>query len=621
MKNNLPAGIFFKELPRGIRSMQVNPYTLAFRNDQEKAFLEKYFADSLMQFRAAFILVAVLYGLFGLLDSVMVPDLKQLFYLIRFGVVLPVLLIVFTLSFFPFFKSIWQSLLFLSFIVAGTGISMMLVMVPENYAYYGGMMLVFSAGYFFIKLRFFLATIAGWTNLIIYNVGAIFFSTAAPELIINNNFFYISANVIGMFAAYNIEYFARRDYFLNKELDKRKDEVEEVNKNLEKKVKERTSELLEAKERAEQSDKLKSAFLANMSHEIRTPMNGILGFSQLLLEAEDDDERREFVEVINRNGNHLLDLINDIIDLSKIEVGMLAMSHSEFSLNAMIEEVYNMFKSNHKVLEKRVELRVRSSLSGVNAVITSDRTRLKQILINLMSNAMKYTANGFVEIGYTVHKEDLLFYVKDTGTGIPREQQEVIFDRFMQATVDHQPKFEGSGLGLAISKAFVQLLGGEIWVESNYPGGSVFSFTIPFLQGDQSIFKHFSIKPSDMNFNWKNKVILVAEDVPTNYLLIQTALRKTEVKLIWAKNGQEAVDESRKDQRIDLVLMDVRMPVMDGYAATSQIKEIRPNVPVIAQTSYAMDGDREKSQEAGCDDYIAKPFNVNEFLNLIATYI
>ncbi len=621
MNNNRLAGAFLNGFPRKIISMQLNPYTLSFRDDQEKVFLSKYFADSLVHFRVAFVLVAILYGLFGVLDSVMVPDLREAFMIIRFGIVIPVLLIVLFLSFFPLFKNIWQGLLFLSFIVAGTGISAMLVVVPENHAYYGGLMLVFFAGYFFIKLRFFLAAIAGWFNLIIYNAGAFLLSDAPLELIINNNFFYVSANIIGMFASYNIEYFARRDFFLNNELDKRKEEVEEVNKTLEIKVDERTSQLKEAKERAEQSDKLKSAFLANMSHEIRTPMNGILGFSQLLLEAEDEEERREFVEVINRNGNHLLELINDIIDLSKIEVGMLSVNHSEFSLNALLDEVHNMFKSNHKVLEKRVKLKLRCSLSGVDAVITSDRTRLKQILINLTSNAMKFTSNGFVEIGYTVHKEDLLFYVKDTGTGIPREQQEVIFDRFMQATIDHQPKFEGSGLGLAISKAFVQLLGGEIWVESNYPGGSVFSFTIPFLQGDQSIFKNFSIKPSEMNFNWKNKVILVAEDVATNYLLIKTALRKTDVSLIWAKNGQEALDECKKEQQIDLVLMDVRMPVMDGYTATKLIKEVRPDIPVIAQTSYAMDGDREKSQESGCNDYIAKPFNVNEFLQLIARYL
>jgi len=621
MPTNNSSTTLFNELPGGIRRMNLNPLTLAFRDEREKSFLKKYYRDSLPQFRVSFFLVGLLYGVFGLLDSIVVPELTHLFTIIRFGIVIPFIAATFLLSFFPFFSKVWQPLVFLSFVLGGTGISVMLMVVPENYAYYGGLMLVFFAGYFFIKLRFLIATIGGWFILILYNVGAIAFSGAPPELIINNNFFFVAANVIGMFAAYNIEYFARRDFFLNSQLDERKAQLEEANFTLENKVKQRTSQLEEAKERAEQSDKLKSAFLANMSHEIRTPMNGILGFSQLLLEAESDEELKEYVEIINKNGNHLLTLIGDIIDLSKIEAGMLTINESEFSINELIDEVCKLFRNNNKIQDGRVELKVRYSLNGADDVILSDRTRLKQVFINLLSNAIKFTNRGLVEIGYSIHEKELLFYVKDTGVGMDEDQQEVVFDRFMQATVDHQPKYEGTGLGLAISKAFVKLFGGDIWLESTPGEGSIFTFTLPLHRGTESIFRNYIVNASHMDLNWSDKVILVAEDVTTNFLLIKTALKKTGANLIWAKNGQEAVDQIRIGTHVDLILMDVRMPVLDGYEATRQIKELQPGLPIIAQTSYAMDGDRDKSRNAGCDDYIPKPFNLEDFINIIATYI
>jgi signal transduction histidine kinase/ActR/RegA family two-component response regulator len=605
----------------GTPRINLHPITLSFRDGNEREFLAKYFRDSLFQFRVSFILVAVLYGVFDLLDSMMIPSYQEVFYIIRFGVVIPFLCLVLILSFFRFFQNIWQLLLFVSFVIAGTGIGLMLVLVPENYAYYGGMMLVFSAGYFFIKLRFLMASLAGWLTLIIYNVGAVFFSDTGPEVIINNNFFYVSANLIGMFAAYYIEYFARRDFFLNKQLDSRKAEVEEANRTLERKVRERTSQLNEAKERAEQSDKLKSAFLANMSHEIRTPMNGILGFSQLLLETEDKEELQEFIEVINKNGNHLLALINDIIDISKVEAGMLSLSSNEFSINELLDEVNELLLKDNHMSGRHFDLRSHYALAQGEDVLVSDRTRLKQVLINLVGNACKFTYKGYVEVGYTLHDDFMIFYVKDTGVGLDYEQQQYIFERFMQATIDHRPKHEGTGLGLAISKAFVNLFGGDIWVESEPNQGSVFCFTLPLKKDGHSILKRHKKIVIPMEFDWKDKVILVAEDVTTNFLLIKTALKRTNVTLIWAKNGQEAIDECKKDQQIDLVLMDVRMPVMSGFEATPVIREIRPEVPVIAQTSYAMDGDREKSMEAGCTDYIAKPFNIKEFVELIAQYL
>ncbi len=463
--------------------MLINPYTLSFPKRHERAFRDNYFDDSLWQFRIAFFLVALLYGAFGFLDTIIVPEYRREFFFIRFGVVIPVLTSVIILSYFPFFRKVWQFLLMFSFMLGGVGISVMLAMAPGNYAYYGGLMLVLFAGYFFIKLRFLIASIAGWSLLLIYNAGAIFFSDAPGELIINNNFFFLSANIIGMMAAYNIEFLTRRDYYLNKKLDARQLEIAEANRNLEQKVKERTAQLQEAKERAEQSDKLKSAFLANMSHEIRTPMNAILGFSQLLPEIDDVQQRDQLLEIINENGNHLLELINDIIDLSKIEAGMMPLNIKAFDVNALLSEVAANFNRHEKIAKGIVTIKPPNKIPAQHAIIASDRTRLKQVLINLMSNAIKFTDRGTIEFGCNLNEHKLLFFVKDPGIGIHPDKQKVIFDRFMQAVVDHQPDIEGQGLGLAISKAIVHLLGGEIWVESIPHEGSTFSFTTPLQQG------------------------------------------------------------------------------------------------------------------------------------------
>ena len=603
-----------------LQEMKLNRITLSFPEKNEKLFLQKYFSDSLLQFRISFVLVTFLYAIFGFLDTVIVPDYVKIFYAIRFYIVVPFLVLVFVLSFFPFFKQIWQYLLFISFLVAGGGICVMTTLVPENFTYYLGLMLIFSAGYFFIKLRFFAAALAGLITLVFYNVGAIFYSVANSSIILSNDFFYASINLIGMAAAYHIEYYARRDFYLNQQLDEQYEEVEYLNLNLEKAVEKRTIELVEAKNKAEQSDKLKSAFLASMSHEIRTPMNAIIGFSQILEDAEDDEERTECIELIKSNGNHLLALIDDIMDISKIEAGVFELHESEFSLNELMNEIYKVLEINENVKSKGLKIFVKNALSGSDSIIVADQKRLKQILINLAGNAAKFTDKGFIEMGYRLHINELYFYVKDTGRGIELDKQAFIFERFMQVIENHEPEHEGSGLGLAISKSLIKLFNGDLWVESEIGKGSIFYFNLPFIKGSASTLTFEKTNSEIMEYNWKNKVIVIAEDVATNYLLVKKSLRKTEVELIWAKNGQEAVDEC-KNNAVDLVLMDIRMPIMNGLEATRQIKQLFPDLPIIAQTAYAMDGDRERSLQAGCDDYIAKPINLKEFIELIAKFI
>ncbi len=619
MDNNiLRRSAYFGRLP----GVLFNKVTLAFRGSLERKFLHKYYLDSLTQFRISFVLLIFLYGIFGFLDRIAVEEHVRLFHFIRFGVVIPVLLFVLLLSFSRIFERVWQWLLFIAFFIGGVGITIMTIVAPDNYAYYAGMMLIFTAGYFFIKLRFFVATLAGLSMLLFFNVAAVFFSDVEGYIILTNNFFFVSANIIGMVAAYNIEYYTRRDFLLNRQLDEKRAQIEEANHNLEQKVHERTRELVSAKERAEQSDKLKSAFLANMSHEIRTPMNAIIGFSGLLKEAENEEELDEFVAIIRENGEHLLDLISDIIDLSKVEAGALESVESEFSVNELLHEVSRTFVGDKQVVENGIDIRLASNLEKGRDMVTFDRKRLKQVLLNLVSNAGKFTKQGYIEIGCRQQSDGLLFHVKDTGIGMSDEQQKQVFNRFMQAIVDHKPMHAGAGLGLAITKAIVNWFGGDIWVESKLGEGSVFYFSLPCeiaVKPDDII--ENSIKDLDMDYNWSDKTILIAEDVTANYMLIERVLRKTGVNVLWAKNGLEAVEIFRANGNIDLILMDIRMPEMNGFEAVEIIKQANPQIPIIAQTAYAMDGDAERSLELGCSGYISKPIDFNQLIEKLSTYL
>ena len=466
-----------------------------------------------------------------------------------------------------------------------------------------------------------MAAVAGWITFAVYNVGAIFFSDASNSLILSNDFFYASTNLIGMFAAYNIEYYARRDFYLNQQLDNQIAEVDNLNLNLEKIIEDRTSELVIAKNKAEQSDRLKSAFLGSMSHEVRTPLNSINGFAQLLPDCTDEEELVEYGALIQSNVDQLLTLIDAIMDISKIEAGVIKLAETEFALNDLMNDVYKFFLNDDQTKTKKLEIVVKNTLKNSDSLIISDNKRLKQILIQLVGNACKYTDQGKIEFGYRLHLNELNFFVKDTGPGIELEDQKDIFDRFMQSTLNDTPDKEGVGLGLCLSKSLVKLFKGVIWVESEIGEGSVFYFNLPFKKGNNSTLTFAKNNIENMEYNWKNKVILVAEDVSNNFLLVKKSLRKTEAELIWAKNGQEAVDEFRKNTNIDLVLMDIRMPIMNGLEATRQIKELNPATPIIAQTAYAMDGDRERSLSAGCDEYISKPINLKEFIELIAKFL
>lgn len=601
-----------------------NRVTLAFPGRDEILFKETYFSDSLLQFRLSFVVVALLYAAFAFLDMRMVPEHAKLFYIIRFFFVVPLLIIVFLLSFTKIFKKIWQFLLLFSVVAGGAGIAIMTMLAPENYTYYAGMMLVFSAGYFFIRLRFLYATIAGWLILFIYNTGAIFYTDTPGLLLINNNFFFISANLIGMFAAYNIEYYARRNFSLNQKLDAEKLHIEEINKNLEVIVNERTKELVKAKEKAQESDRLKTAFLANMSHEIRTPMNGILGFAQLLKHVRlNDAEQNEYIEIIEKSGTRMLNIINDIVDISKIEAGLIVCKRSNTNVNEQIKDIHSFFSPETN--EKGISFSLVNSLPDDEARIITDSEKLYAILTNLVKNAIKFCDEGSIVLGYKKKGDNLEFFVTDTGIGIPLDRQEAIFERFIQADIEDRRAAQGAGLGLSIAKAYIDILGGAIWLESAEGKGTSFYFTLPYIKGTICDKKNKEAQTSSFRIqkplNQRKKIkVLIAEDDEVSEDLLKIIMHDFSSQILRAGTGTEAVSIFREQSDIDLIFMDIQMPVMNGLEATRQIRMMNKEVIIIAQTAFGLSGDREKALAAGCNDYISKPLKNDEVITLIAKY-
>jgi len=383
-------------------------------------------------------------------------------------------------------------------------------------------------------------------------------------------------------------------------------------------------ELVSAKLLAEESDKLKTGFLANMSHEIRTPMNGILGLTQLLSAKDlEEDRKKEYISMIKSNGNILMELVNDIIDISKIESKQVDLFENEISLNDMMSDLSCLISGDKLVNEtKKVEFVFKPSFKDHEDIILGDQAKIRQILTNLISNAIKFTEKGKIEFGYRLDKnKDLLFYVQDTGIGIQNEKKEVIFERFIQVDQSLTRQYSGSGLGLAISKGFVDRMGGKIWVESEYQEGSCFYFSIPYKKIEKrktiSIDKQFKID----QFEWSNLTILIVEDNLISFTLLEISLRKTGCSIIHADNGKSAVDMVKENPEINLVLMDIQLPIMNGYEATREIKKLRPDLPVIALTANALDDDRMKCINAGCSDYITKPILLNKILPTIETYL
>lgn len=381
------------------------------------------------------------------------------------------------------------------------------------------------------------------------------------------------------------------------------------------------AELIAAKVKAEESDHLKTAFLNNMSHEIRTPLNVIMGFTELLRDPlKSQDEYHYFSRIITQSSNHLLSIINDIMSIATIEAGQEKVRESLTDINRMLKRLYDEFVI--RIESQEVVFYFASNLSDNKASVITDETKVMQIMSNLISNAIKFTQKGKIEFGCTIEDKALQFFVEDTGIGIPSAYHERIFERFRQVDDNTTRKYGGNGLGLSISKAYVELLGGKIRVESEPGKGSKFIFTIPYKPAVAD--PAFSVDFNDLeqtHFIQGIKNLLIAEDEMSNYLLLEKLLANDPFRITHVVNGKQAVEACRTDPTIDLVLMDLKMPVMDGLTATGLIKLERPDLPVIALTAYALSGDKDKAINAGCDEYISKPFNKQDLMATMRKFL
>lgn len=377
-------------------------------------------------------------------------------------------------------------------------------------------------------------------------------------------------------------------------------------------------ELVRAKERAEESDRLKSSFLANMSHEIRTPMNAILGFSELLQSRKFSNERKErFINIINSKSRQLMQIITDIIDISKIEAGQIKIVNKNFSVKDLFEDLEISYNSMQAHEKKPVRF-ITKLKQNENVRIYADKLRIVQILANFLSNAYKFTEKGEIEVGYRMKENKyIVFFVRDTGIGIGKDELKIIFEPFRQASVSYDRIYGGTGLGLSISRGLASKLGGSIWADSEINKGSTFYLKIPFIKAKKS---EEITEPEVEVSNWEDKTILIAEDEESNYSFLKMLLKPTRVKIIRAIDGLQAVEMS-KDPNINLVLMDIKLPELDGFEVVKIIKKERKTLPVIAQTAYAMSSDEQECLNAGCDAYIAKPIDIKTFLRLISRFM
>ncbi|MCB8994958.1 MAG: PAS domain S-box protein [Bacteroidales bacterium] len=376
-------------------------------------------------------------------------------------------------------------------------------------------------------------------------------------------------------------------------------------------------EILRAKEKAEESDKLKTFFLANMSHEIRTPMNGILGFTGLLKDPKLTGENQQrYISIIEKSGARMLNIINDIINISKIEAGQIELVLIETNVNELMEYLLNFFKP--EVEQKGLSINLKCGLSNPESIVKTDKEKLSVILSNLLKNAIKFTNTGSIDFGYIRKGNYLEFYVRDTGIGIPEEQRGIIFKRFRQGSESLTRKYEGAGLGLSISKAYAEILDSKLWLESEEGKGTVFYLSLPYFNEDAEKLS-FRVKvPSEKpGMVSKDLKMIIAEDDETSGMYIELVVEDYCRELLRVKNGHEAIESLKKNPDTDLILMDINMPEMNGYDATREIRKFNQGVVIIAQTAYTMENEKEKALEAGCSDYLPKPFTKSKLLEML----
>jgi signal transduction histidine kinase len=427
------------------------------------------------------------------------------------------------------------------------------------------------------------------------------------------------------------------------------EELKTLNASFDKKVRERTIELneknallkkeidqLKHQHKAKiQNDytanaagrELSTALLLNISHEIRTPLNGILGFAEIMRKSDQNEsEKEKYINIIKSCGKSILKIVDDVIDLSYIDTGQVKIIKEDFPIGKFMTDIYDHFKNDDLFRQKEtIEIRLNLNLDG-QSLIDADRKRTWQVLVNLIGNALKYTERGYIEIGCKIQdaepakkgNQDLLFFVKDTGIGIEKSLQDTIFDRFVKIEHEISRLYGGTGLGLAIGKDLAEMMGGKIWFNSEVGVGSEFYFllpdsVIPYDRKDKTI----SSKELKAKYNWQGKKVLIVEDDEMSFVYLKEVLKSTQIDILHAKSGKQAIELVEANPEINIILMDIKLPEMDGYEATRRIKQINSEIPVIAQTAYAMADDQQKIIQAGCNDYISKPINRRKLLHTI----
>ncbi len=383
-------------------------------------------------------------------------------------------------------------------------------------------------------------------------------------------------------------------------------------------------EITRLKEKAEESTTQMNIFLANISHEIRTPLNSIIGFSELLnIGNLDAKTRTEYFKIIINQGQQLQKLVDDISELSKFEAGDLRINKSPCNFNLLLNELLIVVSQQKKQLNKdNVDVRIKLP-ENEEIIGYADSGRITQILSNLTTNSLYYTDRGYIEIGYYITEDRKLeFYVRDTGAGFTKEEQKYMFDRLSQAQDTVIRKFEGMGLSLTVSRGLVKLMGGRIWIESEPASGSTFYFQIPFEEIPQTDSHEEAEDVSSIKkYKWKDKLILVVEDDEINYKFLEAVLQNTEAQVIKADNGYQAIELCKSINKIDLILMDLKLPDISGFEATRQIRRFNKTIPVIAQTALILESEREKCINSGCNDQITKPIEIEKLLKIISKYL
>ncbi len=377
-------------------------------------------------------------------------------------------------------------------------------------------------------------------------------------------------------------------------------------------------ELTKAKEKAEESNWLKTVFLQNISHEIRTPMNGILGFLSLLENKNINDiDRKNYTDIVNKSGNRLIDTVNDIIEISRIETKQIHIKKTIVDLSDIMN--FHLFFFKDQAENKGLELKLSKPDKPENTLIETDKHMFDSILSNLLDNAIKHTFKGIVEFGNYQKNNEMIFFVRDTGIGIPGNRLEAIFDRFVNADLSITRPFEGSGLGLSIVKAYVDLLNGAIWVESEVNAGSTFYFSLPYKQIKKEEMGIVLNRKQEFRPNHES-IILIAEDDELSFMYMKNVLENKTLTILHAANGMEAVQLAKETPDLALILMDIKMPVKNGLEATKEIRQFNKTVPIIAQTAFAMDDGKEKALECGCNGFLTKPVSKVQLMELVEEY-